>query len=129
MKQSVPAGDLHEAVIRSFTKDILTPDMLEAVVVQRLTDAGAPKTTAAKRAAVQAEVRRVDTELKRLGDAVAAGAAVETLLGAIKAREAERRGLLARIEQLDELAKAAAACDRDASPGGSAPCSPTGSPP
>lgn len=49
------------------------------------------------------DLRWVEAELKRISDAVAAGAVVQTLLEAIKSREQERRDLLAKLEHLDGL--------------------------
>jgi len=81
----------------------------QALQEQSDLSARAPEQVGAERADALAELARLDGELKRLGDAVATGAAVDTLLAGIKTREAERRDTLARLEHLDGVVKAATA--------------------
>jgi site-specific DNA recombinase len=106
-KSGLSAASIHEGVVFSLRK-VLTPERLDAL---RKTWAEDRPDHEAKRRPIQAELARIDAELKKLGDAVAGGASVQTLLDAVKAREAERRELLAQLEHLDGLAKAAASYD------------------
>jgi hypothetical protein len=55
--------------------------------------------------------RRIGVELQRLATAVSEGAAVKTLLEAIKTRERERDALQAKLEHLDGLQKASESWD------------------
>jgi hypothetical protein len=87
--------------------------LLESVIEGLVADAGQTEQIEAQRAAALADLGRLENELKKLADAVASGAAVETLLGAIKSREQERRDLKAKLEHLDGLGKAANQFDRD----------------
>jgi Recombinase zinc beta ribbon domain len=113
MKNALSVGDIDQAVVRAL-REYLTKDRLEDVIGQLVAQVAADADkTGAQRAALTAELARIDGELKRLGDAVAGGAAVETLIGGIKKREAERRDVLARLEHLDGMSKAAAAFDRE----------------
>jgi hypothetical protein len=64
-----------------------------------------------KREDLEKAVRRIGVELQRLATAVAEGAAVQTLLEAIKTRERERDALQAKLEHLDGLQKASASWD------------------
>ena len=92
-------------------RKVLTPENLEMLL---RTWAEHRPDHEAKCQATQEDLARVEAELKRLGDAVASGAVVQTLLDGIKAREADRRGLLAQFEHLDGLTKAAASFDSEA---------------
>jgi Recombinase zinc beta ribbon domain/ABC transporter substrate binding protein/Recombinase len=107
---SLSAPKIHEAVVGAMRK-VLTPENLETLL---RTWAEHRPDHEAKCRATQEDLARVEAELKRLADAVARGAAVQTLLDGIKAREADRRGLLAQLEHLDGLTKAAASFDSEA---------------
>lgn len=113
IKQALPATRIHEAVVWAFTRDILTRERLEYVIEQLLAAADQGDQLASRRESLTADLTRIEGELKRLGDAVAAGAAVQTLLDAIKAREQERADVKAKLEHLDGLAKASQSWDRD----------------
>jgi hypothetical protein len=57
--------------------------------------------------AVVGQLAKVEGELRKLTDALAAGAAVASVLDAIKARESAKRDLQAKLEHLDGISKAA----------------------
>ena len=109
-RHSLSATAIHEAIVFSLRK-VLTPEHLDALLKTWAEDRPDHE---AKRGPVQAELARVEAELKKLADAVAGGAAVQTPLDGMKAREAERRELLAQLEHLDGLMKAAARYDSKA---------------
>jgi hypothetical protein len=102
-KSGLSAASIQDGVVFSLRK-VLTRESLDAHLKTLAEDRPDHE---AKRRPIQAELARAEAELKKLGDAVARGASVQTLLDAIKGREAERRELLAQIEHLDGLSKAA----------------------
>src|SRR5262249_2829600 len=106
LKQPVPITRIHDVVTWTFTRRVLTPAMLKTVVDNLVADATRPEAPGA-REAVQAELHRVEAELKNLVAAVASGAAVVTLLDGIKAREAQQRELIAKLARLHDRAGAA----------------------
>ena len=106
VKQPVPLKRVHDTMVWMFSRHVLTPALLETVVSNLIAEATKPEAPGA-REELQGELRRVEGELTRLADAVAAGAVVETLLAAIKTREQEKRDLVAKLAQLDNLPQAA----------------------
>jgi hypothetical protein len=107
LKTPLPVTDIHDSVVWNFTHKILTPALLDTVVSNLIDEATRPEAPGA-REHVETELRRVEGELTRLADAVASGAAVETLLGAIKTREREKKELVAKLAGLDATHEAAA---------------------
>ena len=103
---ALPLTEIHERLVADFTREIFTPALLETVVQNLVNQAQAPSQPAA-RDAVRADLQRVEGRLKNLVDAVASGAAVETLLGAIKSHECEQRELQTRLKELDGLEQVA----------------------
>jgi DNA invertase Pin-like site-specific DNA recombinase len=108
----LPAQSIHAAVVWVF-RNLLTPEALETHIQQYVAAAATPE-SAAQRATLVAEIERLDGELARLGDAVAGGAALPTLLEAMTRREADRQGYRNRLEALDALARTAAEFDAGA---------------
>lgn len=106
----LPAESIHAAVVWVFS-NLLTPEALETHIRQYVAAAAAPE-SAAQRATLVAEIERLDGEISRLTDAVAArGAALPPLFEAIARREADRQGYRGRIEALDAIAQTVAQFD------------------
>jgi len=59
-----------------------------------------------RREALEADLRRVGTELARLTEAIAGGEALPTVVEAIRVRERRRADLMAQLEHVDGLARA-----------------------
>jgi site-specific DNA recombinase len=109
------AGLMHDMIVAAFKRDILTPTRVEQAVHDGLEDhVQWLAQVAGEREDLQKAVRRIAMELQRLATAVAEGAAVQTLLEAIKTRERERDVLQAKLEHLDGLQKASGSWDAGA---------------
>ena len=91
---------------------MLTPERLEDAIEALVAGTDHGENLEARRAGLAADLARIEAELKKLVDAVASGAAVQPLLDAIKAREAERVALRAKLADAEALAKAGPAWDR-----------------
>jgi hypothetical protein len=105
-----PMGLVDQGVVWMLTHDVLTPELLEqALQEQSDLSARAPEQVAADRAEALAELARLDGVLANLVAFIERGEAPESILGTIKAREAERRDTKARLEHLDGVVKAATA--------------------
>jgi site-specific DNA recombinase len=99
----VPYNEITQAVIDHFSPRFLTPDVLRRFMEDEQA-AATPDAIAAERAGLTADVRRLDTEIQRLVDAVAEGAgSVAPLVDAMKRKQKARDNAAARIVQLDEL--------------------------
>ena len=106
---------MHDMIVAAFKRDILTATRVEQAVRDGLEDhAQWLAQLAGEREDLQKAVRRIGVELQRLATAVAEGAAIKTLLEAIKARERERDALQAKLEHLDGLQRASASWDAGA---------------
>ncbi len=106
------AGLMHDMIVGAFKRDILTPTRVEQAVHDGLEDhAQWLAQFAGEREDLEKAVRRIGVELQRLATAVAEGAAVKTLLEAIKTRERERDALQAKLEHLDGLQRASESWD------------------
>jgi hypothetical protein len=109
---SLPMTRIHQAVVFAL-HEVLTPERLEAAIQDYAdTYAREGEQRAVLRAVLAGDVARLDDQLAKLADAVAGGAAVDTLLGAIKVRETERRALRARLDTLDAEEQAAGRISR-----------------
>jgi site-specific DNA recombinase len=104
---SVPLGDLDVAVLGMLRNDVLTPDIIEAVVERAAAlYAADPDAYAARRQACASEAEGLAGEIVRLTEAIASGGELSSLVAALKDRERRRADLLAQVEHLDGLAKA-----------------------
>ena len=104
-KYGVSAIGLANAVLAQLSHVFLNPAALGTLLMHELkTNQEAPEALAQQRHDVAAQMTKLDTELGKLGDAIAAGEAPQTLLLAIKSRETERQRLQATLEHLDGLA-------------------------
>jgi hypothetical protein len=99
--------------VRAGLEQVLTPERLDEVL-RGLADEFASQADAhaVQRAGFGADLATVEGELKNLAAALAGGAAVATVLDAIKEREARRRELRARLDALDAEQQAAGLVSR-----------------
>jgi len=104
---SLPLPDLDDVVVSALREDVLTPDLVDDVVTRALElsveQSGALE---GRRAGLEADLRRVESELGRLTEAIASGEALPTILEAIRARERRRADLRAQLEHVDGLSRA-----------------------
>jgi site-specific DNA recombinase len=108
MKSRLPVDEIDQGVIHALSDGVLTPELLEQVLQFGFEKASQQTGGAAEeRERVLRELAKVEGELRKLTDALAAGAAVASVLDAIKARESAKRDLQARLEHLDGISKAA----------------------
>lgn len=115
VKEALAVTDVDTAVVRGL-REVLTPERLEAVIERYVAEYAAGQAQAdGQRSAVLADLARLDGELTNLNAALARfGADVPaSVLDGIKARNAERRDLRAKLEHLDGMTKAAGTFDRD----------------
>ncbi len=108
-QRAVPVVALTEAIVEHFREDVLTTERIEQVVRDIEADAEAnPEKVAAKRQAIQTELRRLESRLAKLADAVAEGGSVKTLVDEIKKTEVDQRAVQARLDQLEATQQAVA---------------------
>lgn len=106
---SLHLEDLDALVLAALREDVLTPDLVDDVVaraVELCTEQTATLDT--RREALEADLRRVEGELARLAEAIAAGDPVPTIMDAMRVRERRRADLKAQLEHVDGLARAGA---------------------
>ncbi len=104
---SIHVADLDTAVVTALREDVLTPDLVEDVVTRAVALAGEQHAHLdGRRLTLERELRRVERELGRFTEAIAAGEALPTLLEAIRTREGRRRDLRAQLEHVDGLGRA-----------------------
>ena len=99
--EAIPMAALDRAVLESIERQVLAPDVIEQIVGRALAEWSRPK-PAEERERVAAALRDVDAELGRLTTALAAGADTPSVIEAIKAREAKRTTLQARLTTLSQ---------------------------
>jgi site-specific DNA recombinase len=104
---SAHLGDVDVAVVAMLRNDVLTTDVVEAVV-ERAAQlyAADPDGYAERRQACATEAQRLAEEAARIAEAIASGGMLTPLVTALKDRERRRADLLAQVEHLDGLAKA-----------------------
>jgi Recombinase zinc beta ribbon domain len=99
--QGVRMVDLHEAVVTGLSS-VLDPERLDQLLAALATEwAAQADAHAIQRAGIESDLRTVEGELRNLTAALAAGAAVPTVLDGIKEREARKRDLTGRLAALD----------------------------
>jgi len=102
---SAPMERLDAAVTEAVARDVLAPDLVAEVVARALVLRERSRAGAAgRRGEIEAELRRVEGELRRYAEAIAKGGAVPAVLEALRTRERRRQDLLAHLEHLDGLA-------------------------
>lgn len=109
---AVPRDRLHRAVIASL-RETLSPEAFEQHLKRTAEDEAARTSRLAEREALLTRIPVLAAESERLADAVAAGSgALDVLLSAIKARQAEREAaerLVAELEGIERDLRADAA--------------------
>jgi len=105
---SVLVTDLDAALLKVLRDDVLTPDLVEAVVTRTIELARLePEEHEQRRLQLVAAAERLRAEIGRLTDAVASGGGtLSSLVEALTGRERERADVLARLEHLDGLSRA-----------------------
>ena len=104
---SLPLPALDAAILGTLKADVLTEDMVEAVVTRTIELARLePDEHAQRRLRLAGDAQRLAEELGRLTEAIATGGPLAALVGALKGRERERADVLARLEHLDGLSRA-----------------------
>jgi hypothetical protein len=107
--RNVPLEPLTDMIVTHFREDILTPERLAQVAKDLAADAyAAPERVAERRQHLDAELQRVESRLSKLTEAIVVGGAVQTIVVAIKAAEAQQREIEARLEQLAEAQRTVA---------------------
>jgi hypothetical protein len=100
-------------VLAAFARDVLTPDVVEATVRRAIElEAAHPDEVGAKREALLAERRRVESELGHFTEAIRQGGSLPTLVNEMQRLEGQRADLLARLEHLEGLSRAAGTWDQ-----------------
>ncbi len=104
---SLPLVDLDAAVLSALREDVLTPDLVDDVVA-RASQLWSERhgTLDTLRRQIQGDLRKVERELGRFTEAIAAGEALPTLVEALRVRERHRADLKARLEHVDGLERA-----------------------
>jgi site-specific DNA recombinase len=95
----IPMKDADDAVLSLIEHRMLDPQLVERIVSETLQELQAQGSDG-KREALEQECAAVDEQLARLGEALAAGGELRTILAAIRAREAKREELQRAIAQL-----------------------------
>ena len=94
-------GDADAAVLAAVSGAVLAPDVVDEVVAGALAALGPEQADRARRGR-QRERAKIEAEMERLTDAIAAGGELPSLLGRLKRRQAERDALDAERDQIVE---------------------------
>ena len=93
---TLPIDRVDRAVLATLAADVLKPAIVDAVI-EGVLDALEPRAQVKAARTYRAELTRVDAELARLTEAIAAGGTLATLVAAVQTRQARRDELLAAI--------------------------------
>jgi DNA invertase Pin-like site-specific DNA recombinase len=96
---SAPMERLDTALLAGLGREILTPDLVDDVVQRAVELRQAVRRGRATAEQLQAERRRLDGELRRYAEAIAASGPLPSLLEAIETRERRRTEVDAQIRQ------------------------------
>src|ERR1051325_1455525 len=99
-KLSAPMEDLDAAIREQLVAEILTPDFVDDVVRETLARA-ARRASTASRPRLEAELERVQKELKHYAVAIAKKGPLSSLLEEVGTRERRREALRAELTTLD----------------------------
>jgi DNA invertase Pin-like site-specific DNA recombinase len=103
---SAHLGELDTAVVAMLQTDVLTPDVVEAVVERAAAlYAAEPDTYTERRERAASEAQRLQEEAQRLTEAVAEGGSIPALVAALRDREQRRADALALVEHLEGLSR------------------------
>jgi hypothetical protein len=105
----IPREMADKAVLDLLEHELLTPDVIAAAIAKLIEAEAEPQETAkAKRRRLEAAIAKLDAELARLADAIAAGGSA-TLAAGIRNRETQRQRLQAELRATEALAAKPAA--------------------
>jgi len=110
---SAPMADLHADLIEKLRRDVLSPDVFEAVLERSLEIERSPEAPD-RRAQLADELARLEREIARYTDAIAQGGSLPSILAALQERERRRQELQAQLEHQDGLGRAVRAFDSKA---------------
>jgi len=100
--------DVDAAIIGALRRDVLAPDVVEDVITRALDlHRSEPDAIEARRRQFTADAARVGGELARLTDAIRLGGPLASLVAEAQRLEEQRAGVLAQLEHLDGLSRAA----------------------
>jgi len=111
---TAPQDEINAEVLRALQRDVLAPATVEEIVagtVQRWREEGAGAEV--HREALEARLSRLDGESRNLTNALADGAPLAVLQGAIRERSREQADVRAHLEHLDGLARVGGQLDDD----------------
>src|SRR5690349_20749995 len=91
----VPMAAAHDLILDVVEQDVLAPDVVEAAISEAIAALTAPAKSPQDTSDLQRALRGVETELRNLTTALAAGGDLLTLIAAIRERE-QRRAQLER---------------------------------
>ncbi len=98
---SAPMDELHHAVIASLKHKVLDVDLVRDVVRRALElRAAAPAAVAERRRSLEAELERLEAELRRYAEAIGAGEPLPAILEAMRRRDQRRQDLVAQLAAL-----------------------------
>lgn len=105
-RHGVPYEALTQSVLGQFKREFLSPVVLGKLLTSEIARREAnPDETKTRREEAEAELKKVDQELARLAEAVAAGGEMRALVDAMTTKQRQRDTLAAQIEHLDGLAQ------------------------
>jgi hypothetical protein len=111
---TMPMADTNAAVVETIRRKVLSSEVVTVSIEKALAGYHVASTHAGiERATLERTLRRLDAECRRLADAIASGAALGSVVAALRAREAERTTVQVKLERLDGLSRAARAWDRE----------------
>jgi site-specific DNA recombinase len=126
---SAPMGPRDGDVLATFERDVLTADVIDAVVRRAVElERTHPDDAAAQREALRGRLRQLDAEHGRFMEAVRQWGPMGSLGAELRTLELRRAEILAQLEHLDGMEKAAGAWDAQAVVGNSTRCSTSGKP-
>jgi site-specific DNA recombinase len=112
---SAPMAPLDGDVLATFERDVLTADVIDAVVRRAVElERTHPDETATQRETLRGRLRQLDAEHGRFMEAVRQWGPLGSLGAELRALELRRAEVLAQLEHLDGLEKAAGAWDAHA---------------
>jgi DNA invertase Pin-like site-specific DNA recombinase len=109
---SAPMGELDTDVLTTFERDVLSADVIDAVVRRAIElERVHPDELAAQQETLRGRLRQIDTEIGRFTDAIRQFGPLATIGDELRALERRRGEVQAQLEHLDGLATAAGAWD------------------
>jgi site-specific DNA recombinase len=96
----IPMDVADGVMLDLLAQDVFRSDIIDRAIEDVWRGLSRPDDMAARRAKLESDIARVDQEIRNLTNALAVGGDVESLIGGLKAREAQRRDLRAQVEAL-----------------------------